>query len=185
MFKNEGPVFFIGDFDESMESDLLVPLTIEIQKQKALKYGRIDLYINSFGGGLYLVQHLIELVELAKREDIVVRTMVMSAAYSAGSVLAITGTPGERYIARDAEHLIHYGVNGSLNTTPLQIERQEEFNRRMFRWGVNHYKKYSSVPDIEQHMADDHFFVIARNAIKWGLADKYLDKFDIGEYAGD
>jgi ATP-dependent protease ClpP protease subunit len=183
MFKSEGQVFFIGDFDDSMESELLIPLTVQIQKQRMLRYGRIDLYINSFGGGVYLAQHLIELVELAKREHITVRTIVPSAAYSAGSILAITGTPGERYIAKDAEHMIHYGMNGSLNTTPMQVERQTEYNNRMFKWNINHYKKYANVPDLDDKMSDDHFFVTARNCIKWGLSDKYMDKLDIGDFS--
>lgn len=181
--KSDGNIFFVGDFEESMESELIIPLTRQIQKERSNKNGRIDLYINSFGGGLYLVQHLIELVEMAKRDGTVVRTMVMSAAYSAGSILAITGTPGERYIAKDAQHLLHYGQNGSINSTPTQVERQSEYNNSMFRWNVNHYKKYADVPNLEEQMSDDHFFVTARNAIKWGLADKYLEKFDMGDYA--
>ena len=182
MLHNEENIFLINDFDESMETDLLIPLTRQIQKQKNLNNGRIDLYVNSFGGGVYLVQHVIELVEIAKREGITVRTMVMSAAYSAGSILAITGTPGERYIARNAEHLIHYGQNGALNTTPENTIRQTGFNKRMFDWNINHYKKYASIPNIDTLMADDHFYVTARDCIKWKLADKYMDKFDIGDF---
>jgi ATP-dependent protease ClpP protease subunit len=180
MFKNDGNIFFVGDFDDSMESDLLIPLTKEIQKQRLLKDGRLDLYINSFGGAIYLVQHLIELVEIAKREGIVVRTIVPSAAYSAGSILAITGTPGQRYIAKDAQHLVHYGMNGGMNTTPMQVERQTEYNSNMFKWNFNHYKKYADIPNLDLQMQDDYFFINARNCIKWKLADKYMEKLDIG-----
>jgi ATP-dependent protease ClpP protease subunit len=178
MFKNDGNLFFIGDFDENMESELLLPLTREIQRQRVSDNGRIDLYINSVGGSLYLLQHLIELVELAKREGIVVRTMVMSMAYSSASLLAITGS--ERYIARNAEHLIHYGNGGYASATPVQAKRQNDKLAREFKWNVNHYKKYSNVPNLEKNMEDDNFYVTAPNAIKWGLADFYLDKLDIG-----
>jgi ATP-dependent protease ClpP protease subunit len=178
--KYDGNVFFIGDFDPSMEDDILIPLTREIQRQRIREEGRIDLHINSAGGNFYLMQHLVNLVDLAKRSGVVVRTMVFSMAYSAGSMLAITGTPGERYIARGAEHLIHYGSNGGVNTTPVQAKRQAMSNERAFRYNVRHYKKYANVPNLEQHISDDNFYVTAAEAIKWGLADEYLEKLDIG-----
>lgn len=178
MFKNDGNLFFIGDFEESMESELLIPLTKEIQKQRQEENGRIDLYINSVGGNLYLLQHIIELVELAKSEDIAVRTIVMSMAYSAGSLLAITGS--ERYIAKSAEHLIHYGNGGYASATPVQAKRQNDKLAREFGWCINHYKQYSNVPNLEKKMADDNFYVTSDKCIKWGLADFYLDELDIG-----
>lgn len=122
MLNNEGNVFFVGDFDDSAERELVIPLAKEIQKQRLLRDGRIDLYINSFGGYAHLVSHLTSLVEIAKREGIVVRTIVPSVAFSAGSMLAITGTVGERYIEKSGEHLIHYGSTGSVETTPTQAE---------------------------------------------------------------
>jgi ATP-dependent protease ClpP protease subunit len=179
---HDGNLFFIGDFDESMESELLIPLTREIQNQRVADNPRIDLYINSAGGNLYLLQHLIQLIEIAKRDKIVVRTMVMSMAYSAGSLLAITGT--ERYIAKGAEHLIHYGNGGYASATPVQAKRQSDKLTREFKWNVNHYKKYAKVPDLEKNMSDDNFYVTASDCIKWGLADYYLDELDIGYISG-
>src|SRR5690348_1190487 len=102
----EDNVFFIGDFDDSLEQQITVPLIQEIKKQRELRDGQIDLHINSFGGYAHLVMNLVELVELAKRDGITVRTIVPSVAFSAGSMLAICGSTGERYIARTAEHLV-------------------------------------------------------------------------------
>lgn len=180
MLNNDGNVFFVGDFDDNAEQNLIIPLTKEIQRQRKLRDGRIDLYINSFGGYAHLVFHLVQLVELAKANDVTVRTIVPSVAFSAGSMLAVTGTPGERYIARTAEHLLHYGATGSQETTPVQIERMSAYKSRDFKKTLKHYEAYSSVPNLEQHLADDGFFVPARDCIKWGLADKYMDKFDVG-----
>lgn len=180
MLNNDGNVFFIGDFDDNAEQNLVIPLTKEIQKQRRLRDGRIDLYINSFGGYAHLVFHLVSLVETAKRDGITVRTVVPSVAFSAGSMLAVTGTPGERYIEKTAEHLLHYGATGSQETTPVQIERMSAYKNRDFRKTLKHYQHYADVPNLEEKMADDGFFVPARDCIKWGLADKYMEKFDIG-----
>jgi ATP-dependent protease ClpP protease subunit len=177
---NDGNVFLITDFDDGMEAGLVIPLIREIQKQREYKYGRIDLHINSWGGYAHLVDQLTELVEVAKGEGITVRTIVPAIAFSAGSMLAITGTPGERYIARNANHLVHYGRTGSSESTPLQIERFHAWKKADFKNVIKHYNKYSAVPNIEDHLNDDGFFIKASDCIKWGLADKYLDKFDIG-----
>lgn len=181
MLYNEGNVFTLFDFDDSMESNVVLSLTKEIQRQRRYRDGRIDLYINSFGGYRHLVFQLISLVETAKREGIVVRTIVPDVAYSAGSILAVTGTPGERYIEKTAEHLIHYGLTGSSETTPEQVERNYIQKNQGFKKIRQHYEKYANVPDLEQLMNDDSAYIPAAKCIKWGLADKLMDKFDVGQ----
>jgi ATP-dependent protease ClpP protease subunit len=175
----EDNTFFIGDFDDSLEQQVIVPLTQEIRKQSELKNGVIDLYINSIGGYLHLVNHMTELVELAKASGVVVRTIVPDMAFSAGSMLAITGTVGERYIGKRAEHLIHYGQIMSFETTEQQIDRFTAHKKRIFKGNLDHYKKYCNVPNLDQQMLDDGFFVTAKEAIKWGMADKYMDKLEL------
>lgn len=172
----EDNVFFIGDFDDVLEQNIVIPLTQEISRQSEKKNGRIDLYINSCGGYLHLVNHLTELVEIAKAQDIVVRTIVPDIAFSAGSMLAITGTKGERYIGRRAEHLIHYGQLMSFETTEEQIDRFSKHKKRLFKGNYEHYVKYCSVPGLDQKMLDDGYFVTAAEAIRWGMADKYMEK---------
>lgn len=175
----EDNVFFIGDFDDSLERDIVLPLTLEVSKQSERKNGRIDLYINSMGGYGHLLYHMVELVEAAKRQDVTVRTIVTNSAFSAGSMLAITGTPGERYISRNGSHLIHYGSIASYETTPEQIARYTKMKNDFFKSNVALYKKYAKVPNLEQKIADDGFFVSASESIKWALADKYMDKLVI------
>lgn len=177
---NEGNVFVLNDFDDNMEGNIVLDLTLQIQEQAKVKDGGIiDLYINSFGGYAHLVFHLIELVELAKRQGTVVRTIVPSVAFSAGSMLAVAGTPGERYISKAGEHLIHYGRTGSVEETPKQVERFAEYKKRDFKNTLAHYQKYANVPNLDTEMMDDGWFIPAKDCVKWKLADKFLDKFDI------
>ena len=175
---NEGNVFVISDFDEPLEQQL-VPLTKEVKNQSRLSEGRIDMYVSSFGGYLYLAQHLIELIELAKGNGVVVRTIVPSIAASAGSIVAVTGTPGERYIARDAEHVVHYGTRYDRTQTPNQLDRSYESIVRSYKWVEKHYNKYCDIPNLESEIADDGFTLTAAKCIKYGLADKYLDKMEL------
>jgi ATP-dependent protease ClpP protease subunit len=179
---NKDNVFFLADFDDDMEGNAILPLIEQIQIQRQLKEGRIDLYINSFGGYKHLVFQMISLLELAKRDGIMVRTIVPDIAYSAGSILAITGSEGERYIERTAEHLIHYGSTGSVESTPEQLERNTRQKIENFKKILNHYKKYTDIPhdELNRLMNDDSAFITAAKCIKWNLADKYMEKFDIG-----
>jgi len=175
----EDNVFVIGDFEDSLERDILIPLTMEIRNQAKQADGRIDLYINSNGGYGHLLFHMIELIEMAKRSGVTVRTIVMDSAFSAGSMLAIAGTPGQRYIARTASHLVHYGSIASFEQTPEQIERYRKWKTKFFKNNVDHYKKYAEIPNLEDHIKDDGFFVTAAEAIKWKMADQYTDKLEI------
>lgn len=177
-----GNQFLIGsEFDSDLEHEIIIPLTVEIKKQakKMESKRQIDIYINSFGGYGHLANHLIELVELAKRNGIVVRTIVTDSAFSAGSMLAIAGSPGERYIARTAFHLVHYGSITSFEATPLQAERYGKWKNAFFANNVKHYKKYADIPNLEDQIKDDGFFVTAAESIKWKMADHYTDKLEL------
>lgn len=179
--KVDGNIFYIGDFDDSTEDEITIPLIREIQEQRDLEEGRLDLYINSFGGHSHFVGSLIELIELAKRDGIVVRTVVPALAWSAGSMLAIAGTPGERYISRSGVHMIHYGTSqGGAPSSPREAKRWAAAQVREFDLMVKHYKKYgnSSLP-IDNEIETDGWTIPAEKCIKWGLADHYMTKFDI------
>lgn len=170
--------FYIGEFDGDMEANLIIPLTLAVKNQAAIKDGHLDLFVNSYGGNAAIAFHIVELIELAKRNDVVVRTMVTSAAYSAGSIIAVAGTPGERYIARDAQHLAHYGSSPSgADETPVQAQRKHDATQTFFKQVASHYKKYCNIPELEENLLEDDWYISSREAIKWKMADKYLDKY--------
>jgi ATP-dependent protease ClpP protease subunit len=177
--RNEDNVFFITEFDDQSEMDLIIPLTTQIHEQLKYRDGRIDIYITSVGGYSHLLEHVVELIENAKANGVVVRTIVPSMAFSAGSMLAVAGSPGERYIGRNAEHLIHYGQIMSIETTPQQVERYTQWKERQFKKNLVHYQKYCDIPDLDKQMLDDSWFVPANKAIRWKMADKYIDKLDL------
>lgn len=174
----DGTRFYInGPFNDEMEIGVVAPLRSVIEDQAGRVGGLIELYINSNGGSVNVMVQLVELVELAKRRGVKVRTIVLSHAYSCGSMLAITGTKGERYISRYAEHLAHYGqFDGYRKETPLQVERHADRFRRHTDMLLDHYDRYAAIPDLAEHLKDDGFWIPAEQAIVWGLADKYTDE---------
>lgn len=175
----EGNTFFINDVDDNLEMSIVIPMIKEIENQSRLKNGYIDIWVNTHGGYAHLAFQVVSFMELAKRNDIIVRTMINSIAYSAGSIIACAGSPGHRYIERDAEHLLHLGTTGSGESTVQQLERNHAQKSGHFKRIFNHYNKYANVPNLEDSLSDDSYFVNAAKCIKFGLADKYMDKFPI------
>lgn len=182
MNKVDGNIIFVTDFDDGMENEVIVPFIRQIQYQKTLREGRIDLYVNSFGGYTHLAFQMIGLMEVAKREDITVRTIVQDAAFSCGSLIAVAGTPGHRYIEKTAQHLTHYGSVGSIESTPEQAARVYEEKARHFKKMRQHYLTYTDVDPVEldRLMNDDQGYIPATKCVKWGFADYYMDRFEIG-----
>jgi ATP-dependent protease ClpP protease subunit len=181
--KVDGNLFIITDFDDSMEQEIILPLIRQIQYQKKFRDGRIDLHINSFGGYTHLAFQLINLIEQAKAYDITVRTIVGDAAFSCGSLVAIAGSEGHRYIAPTAQHLIHYGTVFSAESTPEQSARVYEEKARHFKKMRQHYLTNTNIPaeDLDRLMNDDQGYIPAAKCIKWGLADHSTTKFYIGD----
>lgn len=176
-FHDGNRFYILGSFTDELNETIVVPLRREIDTRSRTFDAEIEIYINSNGGRADICLHLVALVELAKSRGITVKTIVPYNAYSAGSMLAITGSKGYRYIAQTAEHLIHYGTfDGYTKTTPIQIERTADFYKRWNKTLIGHYKKYSNVPKIEEHIKDDNFWIPAKDCIKWSLADKYMDE---------
>jgi ATP-dependent protease ClpP protease subunit len=81
---NGNAVYIYGVFDESIII-LLPEIKKEIDNQKTLKNGKIIFHINSNGGQFKILQSLLNLVEYAKKENIIVETIVECNAFSCAS----------------------------------------------------------------------------------------------------
>lgn len=175
-----GTTYFInGDFNDEMRQAVIWNLEKHIKNLKNKKNAILTFYISSYGGDGYLVQDMISLFEIAKANDIIVRTIVTSHAYSAASMLAIAGTKGERYISEYAEHLAHYGdFDGYRKSTPLQLDRNHEHHKRWVENIIKQYNKYCSIPSLRTKLKDDAFYIPAELCLKWQLADKYFENFE-------
>ena len=176
-FVNDKTYFINGEFDDEMRKDVVWNLEKHINELKDKKSATLTFYISSPGGDANLLLDLVELFEQAKKHGIVIKTIITSHAYSAGSMLAIAGTKGERYIAKYAEHLAHYGQWGGRRfSDPVHMDRENEFYKRWNATMVDFYNKYSKIPDIKEKLSSDGLYITAEESIKWGLADKYTEE---------
>jgi len=90
------------DFDDEL-LETLPQLYEFIEKEQHRRNAEISIVINSYGGYVHVLKAFIHAINVAKKHDIVVETVVTGIAASCGSLLAIHGTPGHRLIAAGSQ----------------------------------------------------------------------------------
>lgn len=131
----------------------------------------ISFYINSPGGSVTAGMAIYDTMQFIKPD---IHTIVMGQAASMGSLLAMAGTTGHRFILPNARHMIHQPLGGaSGQATDVEIQARE-----LLRWKtvltdiyVRHTGK--SFEQLRSDMERD-FFMTADEAIAYGLADKKI-----------
>lgn len=69
----------------------------------------LNIYLATPGGDAYVLQSILTLMHMAQAKGTIVRTYNISRASSCGSLIAVSGNKGYRYMAENAYNLIHYG----------------------------------------------------------------------------
>lgn len=72
----------------------------------------LEVYLQTPGGSISVAQSILSLLKMARAKGAIIKTINLSNASSCGSLLAVSGTRGYRYMAEDAYNLIHYGSRG-------------------------------------------------------------------------
>lgn len=166
--------YILGEFDDTISRHVTPYLVKEIDKKSGEKDAKIRFYINSIGGYVKNLQELLSLIDLAKSRGIIVETYVLKEASSCGSLLAIYGTKGHRYVGRYATHLVHLGSAGTHVRNEIEFARQNEDVKAHFKFIKDMYKTHAKIKDLDKHIKDDWFFVRGQDMIKLGLADKFI-----------
>lgn len=133
----------------------------------------INFYINSPGGSVTAGMSIYDTMQFIRCP---IHTIVLGQAASMGSLLAMAGAHGHRFILPNARHMIHQPLGGaSGQATDVEIQARE-----LLRWKkvltyiytTHTGKDYS---ELEKDMERDNFMT-AEDAVAYGLADKVIDK---------
>jgi ATP-dependent Clp protease protease subunit len=148
----------------------------------------ISLFINSPGG---LVTAGLAIYDTMQFIACDVATYVMGQAASMGSFLAQAGAPGKRHVLPESRTMIHRvssgtpGTRGSVHVQELQFEdakrtyeESQRINTRLTELYVKHNSVGKTYDEMFETMKFDTF-LSAEDAVKWGLADKVLDKREL------
>ena len=136
----------------------------------------ISFYINSPGGSVTAGMAIYDTMQFIRPD---IHTIVLGQAASMGSLLAMSGTAGHRFILPNARHMIHQPLGGaSGQATDVEIQARE-----LLRWKkvlTEIYVRHTGKPydQLTQDMERD-FFMTADEAVIYGLADKKITKRDM------
>jgi len=145
----------------------------------------INLFINSPGGSVTAGLSIYDTMQFIK-PDVV--TYVMGQAASMGSFLAQAGAEGKRFVLPESRTMIHRvssgtrGTGGSVHIQEMEmednirhLEESKRINKRLTELYVKHNTAGKEYEEMFETMKFDTF-LSAEEAVKWGLADKIVEK---------
>ena len=179
---NERIVFLNGPVDDH-SANIIVAQFLHLESQDADK--DINFYINSPGGLVTAGLSIYDVMQFVKPD---VATFVMGQACSMGSFLAQAGAPGKRYVLPESRTMVHRvssgtpGTSGSVHVQELQFEdakrayeESQRINKRLTELYVKHNTAGKTYEELFETMKFDTF-LSAEEAVKYGLADKVVEK---------
>lgn len=145
----------------------------------------IHFFINSPGGSVTAGLAIYDCIQFIKPD---VSTYVLGQACSMGSFLAQAGAPGKRFVLPESRTMIHRvssgtpGTRGSVHVQELEFEdarrafeESKRLNERLTQLYVKHNSANKTYDEFFEVMKFDTF-LSADEAVKYGLADKIIDK---------
>lgn len=132
-------------------------------------------YINSPGGSVTAGMAIYDTMQFIRPD---VSTIVMGQACSMGSLLATAGAKGKRYILPNARHMIHQpsgGARGQATDMLIQVEEILAMKKSLTQIYVDHNGANKTFDELSKDMERD-FFMSAKDAVAYGLADSVIEK---------
>lgn len=162
--------FLVGDIDEENITDCIKWITYE---NLDAKDKTLTLYINSTGGSLYDAFALIDIMNGSRHA---VRTIAIGSAMSAAFLILAAGSPGERYVGRNAGLMCHQfseTTEGKFHDIKATMKENEMCNARM----INVLKMATGLsPSVIKRklLPESDVYLTPDEAISLGIADKIL-----------
>lgn len=173
-FVHNNSFFINGEVDETIAENIIAPLIKEINERKNLANPEpINFYITSYGGYVKDAFDLISWFEYAKKVKVPIHTYVTSVAFSAASLIAVSGH--KRFGSVRAFHGLHFARGGDYAHNPDMADR----NTQNFKWMqselVKIYKGRTKLKDIEKLLLADNYMINGGDDLKkYGLIDEII-----------
>lgn len=143
---------------------------IEPSERKVIK-----VFINSNGGCLNSIMHLITILQMSTTP---VMTIGLGKCYSSGGLLLMSGNKGMRYIFDTTSVLIHDGGTGSASDTGKFID-YAEYVKMTEQRTKDYILKNTKITekDYDRNYRRD-WWILGDEAIRLGVADKIITNLD-------
>lgn len=143
---------------------------IEPSERKVIK-----VFINSNGGCLNSIMHLITILQMSTTP---VMTIGLGKCYSSGGLLLMSGNKGMRYIFDTTSVLIHDGGTGSASDTGKFIDYAEYVKMTEKRTKEYILKNTKITEDEYDKNYRRDWWILGDEAIRLGVADKIIASLD-------
>ena len=178
-----------GDVDEEKASEVVGALLAlrhasvnatypeDITEEEIKEKSTIELYISTYGGSSDEMNSLYDIISMVKH-DCPIRTVGLGKVMSAGVLLLASGTKGERYIGRNCRVMIHSvsaghaGLLHNLENELEEVRKLQDLYIENLIIETNLTKKQMKTWLRRKH----NVYLSAEEAIKYGIADKILEK---------
>lgn len=168
-------ILWNDDIDDStIDIALYIKKWNEEDKGKTVEDRKpIKIFINSDGGSLDTVMHIIDIILLSKTPVI---TIGMGRVYSAGGLLLMAGH--KRYIFNHTSCLIHDGSSGAIGNIGKLLDNLKFTEASEQR--IKHY--ITTQTRITAEMYEDNYrrdwFLFSDEMIRLGIADEIVTDID-------
>ena len=170
-FLDERKIFLWGEVSDRSARDL----TEKLLFLEATDPGKeITFYINSPGGSITAGMAIFDTMQLISSP---IKVIVTGMAASMGSILLCGATKGKRFLYPHSRVLIHQPlITGRMVAAAVDINIQAEEMEKL-REELNGILAKTSGQDLEkiQLDTDRDFYLNAKEAIEYGLADQIMD----------
>lgn len=162
-------IIFLGGGVNDEVANLVIAQLLFLQSEDPKK--DISLYINSPGG---VVTAGLAIIDTMRHIEPKVSTVCVGMAASMGALILAMGEKGKRYILPNAEVMIHQpsggaeGMASDIEITARHILKTRERTNKMLAEATGQPLK-----KIEEDV-DRDFFMLADEAVKYGIVDKIL-----------
>lgn len=167
-------IIFLGEPVDDAVANTVIAQLLFLESEDPKK--DIKLYVNSPGGSVTSGLAIYDTMQYIK-PDVV--TICVGLAASMGAVLLAGGAKGKRYALPNAEIMIHQvmgGAEGQATDIKIRAERilkiKDQLNRILAAHTGQPFEK------IEKD-TDRDYFMIAAEALKYGLVDKIIESKEV------
>jgi ATP-dependent Clp protease protease subunit len=166
-------IVFVGGLIDDACANLVIAQMLFLSNEDSKN--DINLYINSPGGSITAGLAIYDCMQFIRCE---VATYCVGQAASMGAVLLAGGKAGKRFLLANNRILLHQPlITGELigPATDLEIEAKEILRLRERLYKILSQHTGQSAEKIERD-CDRNLWLDAEEAIKYGLADRILQK---------
>lgn len=171
-------LYITRDIDDSLfeETQQLINWNLEDEKNgiPVEERQKVVVFVSSCGGDLLATYAFIDAIKASK---MVVETVNLSYAYSAGAIIFINGHKGHRYATKHSNLLLHAGSSGQGGTYDQVLAQTENYKRLINQLHENILENTTIPKSTLTKKLKSDWYLSAEDQLKYGCCDAILEDF--------